>query len=81
MNSEKQSEVGVMARETLNVAVRPIAQKRPHSHECGLVVYPVDGGITRFVMRVQRRRNSATTQVEVFADTPTGQLKKTEADI
>ena len=53
MNSEKQSEIGLMARETLDVAVRPIAQKKRHSHECGFVVYPVDDGITRFVMRVQ----------------------------
>ncbi len=53
MNSEKQSEIGLMARETLDVAVRPIAQKKRHSHECGLIVYLVDGGITRFVMRVQ----------------------------
>ena len=42
-----------MAREALDVEVTRIAQEKRHSDECGLVVYPVDDGITRFVMRVQ----------------------------
>jgi len=66
MNSEKQSEIGVMARETLDVGVRPIAQKKRHSHEGGLVVYPVDDGITHFVMRVQSGEIRIQPRLEVL---------------
>jgi len=53
MNSKKQSAIGLMAQEALDVEVTRIAQEKRYSHECGLVVYPVDEGVTRFVTRVQ----------------------------
>jgi hypothetical protein len=53
MNSKKQSEIGFMAVKALDVEVTRIAQEKRHSHECGVVVYSVDDGITRFAMRVQ----------------------------
>jgi hypothetical protein len=53
MKSKKQSAIGLTPQKALDVEVTRIAQKRGHSHECGLVVYSVNDGITRFVMRVQ----------------------------
>jgi len=53
MNSKKKSEIGLIAREALNVQVTCIAQEKLHPHRCDLVVYPVGDGLTRFVIRVQ----------------------------
>ena len=52
MNSKKKSEIGVMAREALDVEVTRIAQGTRHHHGCDLVVYTDGDGITRFVSRV-----------------------------
>jgi len=52
MNSEKQNAIGLMAREALNVEVTRIAQEKRHSDKCGFIVYRVDDGVTRFVMRI-----------------------------
>jgi hypothetical protein len=53
MNSKKESEIGLMAREALDVEVRRIAQEKLYPHGCDRVVYPVGDGISRFVIRVQ----------------------------
>ena len=53
MNTKKKNEIGVMAREALDVEGTHIAQEKVHPHACDPVVYPVGDGITRFVIRVQ----------------------------
>ena len=53
MNSKKQSEIGFMARESLDVEARRIAQEKLYPHGSDPVVYPVGDGISRFVIRVQ----------------------------
>ena len=53
MNSKKQSEIGLMAREALDVEVRRIAQEKLHPPGSDPVGYPLGDGITRFVIRVQ----------------------------
>ena len=47
------SEIGLVAREALDVEVTRIAQDKLHPHGRDLGVYPVGDGITRFVIRVQ----------------------------
>jgi uncharacterized protein YbaR (Trm112 family) len=53
MNSKKKSEIGLMAREALDVEVTRIAQEKLYPHGCDLAVYPVGDGIPRFVIEVQ----------------------------
>jgi hypothetical protein len=53
MSSKKKSEMGLMAREALNVEVTRIAQEKLPPHRCDAVAYPVGDGITRIVIRVQ----------------------------
>jgi len=53
MNSKTMSEIGLMAREALDVEVTRIAQETLEPHGYDPVVCPVGDGITRFVIRVQ----------------------------
>ena len=53
MNPKKQSEIGFMTRESLDVEVRRIAQEKLYPHGSDPVVYPLGDGISRFVIRVQ----------------------------
>jgi hypothetical protein len=64
MNSKKQSEIGFMARESLDVEARRIAQEKLYPHGSDPVVYPVGDGITRFVMRVQGGKIGIQSRLE-----------------
>ena len=75
MHSKKNSEMGLIAQEALDVGVT-LAQKILHLHGCNPVVLPVGGGMTRFVFRIQG--GEIRIQARILADTPTGQLTKTE---
>ena len=52
MNSKKKSEIGLMAREVLDVEVTRVAQEKLHPHGCNPVVYPVGDGTARIMIRV-----------------------------
>ena len=81
MNSEKKREIGLMAREALDVEVTRIAQKKLHPHECDLVVYPVGDGITRFVIRVQGGEIRIQSRLEFLPILQLVNLKRRRADL
>ena len=53
MNSKKESEIGLMAREAFDVESTRIAREKLNPDGCDPVVCPIGDGITRFVIRVQ----------------------------
>jgi hypothetical protein len=53
MNSKKKSEIGLMAREALDVKVTRIAQDKLHLYGRDPIVYPVGDGTARIVIRAQ----------------------------
>jgi hypothetical protein len=53
MNSKKEGEIGLMAREAFDVEVTRVAQEKLHPLGCDLVVYPVGDGTARIVIRAQ----------------------------
>jgi hypothetical protein len=53
MNSKTMSEIGLVAREALDVEITRIAQEKLNPDGCDPVVYNVSDRIPRFVIRVQ----------------------------
>jgi hypothetical protein len=53
MNSKKQSEIELIAREALEVEVTCVGQERLQPHGYDLVVYRTDHGMARFLIKVK----------------------------
>ena len=81
MDSKKESEIGLIARETLDVEATRIARQMQHPHGCDPVVYPVGDGITRFVIGVQGGEIRMQTRLEFLPILQLVNSKRRRADL
>jgi hypothetical protein len=81
MDCKKESEIGLIAREALDVEATRISREKLHPHGCDLVVNPVGDGITRFVSRVQGREIRIQSRLEFLPILPLVNSKRRRTDL
>jgi hypothetical protein len=79
MNSKKESEIGLMAPEALDVEVTRIVREKLHPSRMRSRCLPCWRWYNSFCEQGSGRRNSDTIQAGILANSPTGEFKKTES--